>query len=158
MNWPETESTAAPVNPPVTPAPTSLPVTGVSSASMAGTAPYDDPGASRALKARAAEALGSGEEYVRNNPLATMVAAIAIGTVVGAILGALARREEPEPMPVSTWQSARDWFGHTYSGIKDRIPEAPHISMPKHFPMPKFRREPTFMDRLEDAVEKLRFW
>lgn len=92
---------------------------------------------------RAQEALRSGGEYVRENPIPTVIGALVIGLALGALLCPRSRRE-PDPV-----QSAREWLEDAMEEISNRIPKAKKQA---------YNAQSCISDHVQDLGKKLKFW
>jgi ElaB/YqjD/DUF883 family membrane-anchored ribosome-binding protein len=141
------------------------------------------------LKRKAEDALATGEGYVRERPVTTVLTALFLGAAVGVLLRQISRSQEPAyserlgaarhwmedaygnvrerlhdapEQGKQRYHAAKDWLGHAYEDVRDRVKdiEVPHMKSQRkfHFSLPRFHREPTFMEKAEAALGRLRFW
>ncbi len=110
--------------------------------------------ASRAACEKVEDAWRVGSEQVRENPIPILVGVV----VVGAIIGLLLSRREPEPPAVSDAvesqiEKTRQWAETLASQIADKV----SASLPRKgwFSTP---HEPTLLEQAQEVVRKLKFW
>lgn len=68
-------------------------------------------------QAKAKQALQTGQDYVRSNPVPVALGALVVGVVLGALLAPRPRK------PADPVQSVRDWLEESLSDISHRIPD-----------------------------------
>ena len=87
----------------------------------------------------------TGTQYVRENPVPTIVGAFLLGGALGALLaGCSCSRREPEPV-----HGAREWLESTLHEIANRIPKAKKQAC---------NFQDTVVDQAQEIGKKFRFW